>query len=90
MKLVMLGGRAEIPENRLAFLGQQRETAHLVLRPRSDVRGGDVSDVVHVEAQDRAHFGFREEIFDPLQALPPQPVKVDPLLPVDRHRSMRW
>ena len=59
MQLVMLGGRAEIPEDRLVVLRQQREAAVLVLRPGADVRGGDVAHVVHVEAEQRAHLGLR-------------------------------
>ena len=89
MQLVMLGGGTEIPQNRFAFLREQRETAHFVLRPRANVRGGDVAHIVHVEAENRAHLGFRKEILYSLQALRAQPVKIDSLLPIHRHRSMR-
>ena len=69
IELMVLGGRAEVPQNRLVILRQQREAADLVLRPGADVRRGDVAHVVHVEAQQRAHLGFREQRFDARQTL---------------------
>ena len=88
MQLVMLGGGAEIPQDGLGILREQREAAVLILRPGADVRGGDVAHVVHVEAEQRAHFGFGEQGFYALQALAAQPVEIDALLPVNRHRSV--
>jgi len=48
------GGRAEIPQMRLAVAGQHCETAHLVASPLADVRASHVADVVVVEHQQRA------------------------------------
>src|SRR3984885_10765410 len=82
--------RAEIPEDRLALLSQQRETAHLVLSPRTDVRRRDVAHVVHVEAKDRTYLGLGEEVLHALETLFAEPVKIDALLPVNRHPSKCW
>ena len=69
VELVMLGGGAEVPEDRLVVLRQQREAADLVLRPRADVRGRDVAHVVHVEAEHRAELRFGQQLLDARQAL---------------------
>src|SRR5258706_8422375 len=61
MQLMMLGGGAKVPQDRLVVLRKQREAAHLVLSPRADVRRREVSHIVHVEAKKRAHFGFRKQ-----------------------------
>ena len=63
---------------------EQREAGELVHRPRADVGGGDVADVRHVEAEQRSQLGLAPAA--PLmrvEPLAPQPVDVDPLLPVD-------
>ena len=86
--LVVPGGGAEVPEDRLVVLRQQREPADLVLRPGPDVRGGDVADVVHVEAEHGAHLRLGEQVLDPCEPLAPQPIEVDPALPVHRHRAV--
>jgi hypothetical protein len=52
------------------------------------VRGRDVADVRHVEAQQRSELGVRELLLDPREALLAQAVEADPLLPVDGHRSV--
>ena len=49
------------------------------------MRGGDVADVGHVEAQQRAHRGVGEQPADPREPLLAQPIEADPLLPVDSH-----
>jgi len=90
MQLVMLGGGAKIPQDRLALAREQREAAHLVLRPGTDVRGSDVTHVVHVKAQNRAHFRFGEKILHALQTFRAQPIEVNALFPINRHCSMRW
>jgi len=51
------------PKDRLIILRQQAKPADLVLRPGADMRRGDVPHVVHVEAQQRAHFGLRSNAF---------------------------
>ena len=80
---VVLGGRAEVPQVRLAAARQQRVAGHLVAGPLADVGARDVADVVEVEEQQRAEVRCRERAFGPLEAVRPQPVGVDPLLPVD-------
>ena len=66
MQLVMFGSRSEVPQNRLVILRKEGEAIRLVLRPGADVRRGQVADIVHVEAQQRAHFGLASE--DPWRA----------------------
>ena len=68
---------------------KKREAGQLVHRPRPDVGGCDVADVAHVEAEQRAHLGLLEQQRDPLQPLAPQPVEIDPLLPIDPHQPKR-
>ncbi len=51
---VVLGGRAEVPDVRIAAAGQERVAGHLVARPLADVGARDVADVVEVEEQDGA------------------------------------
>src|SRR5262245_33697209 len=85
---MVLGGRPEVPQDRLVALRQQREAADLVLRPRSDVRGRDVADVVHVEAEDGPHLRLGQQVLDPSQAFAAQPIEIDPALPVHRHRAV--
>ncbi len=88
IELMVPGGRAEVPQDRLVILRQQSEAADLVLRPGADVRGGDVAHVVHVEAQQCAHLRFRQQGFGACQALAAQAVHIDALLPIHRHGSV--
>ena len=60
VEAVVLGGRAEVPDVRLAAAGQQRVAGHLVARPLADVGAGDVADVVEVEEQQRAEVRRRQ------------------------------
>src|SRR5579863_9367139 len=88
VQLMMLGGGSEIPQDRFVILGQQREAVRFVLRPRADVRRRQIAHVVHVETKERAHRGFAEQIFCLLQTFAAQPVEVDSVLPIHRHRSV--
>ena len=88
VELVVASRRAEVPQDRLVILRQQRKAADLVLRPRADVRGRDVADVVHVEAQQRSELRLREQPLDAVEPLAPQPIEIDPLLPIHRHRAV--
>ena len=54
VQAMVLGGRAEVPDVRIAAAGQQRVAGHLVARPLADVGARDVADVVEVEQQDGA------------------------------------
>ena len=83
VELVMAGRRAEVPEDRLVVLRQQREAASLSMRPRADVRRRDVADVVHVEAEQRADLRLGEQALDAREPLRAQPLEVDALFPVD-------
>src|SRR5574341_1455579 len=51
------------------------------------MRGGDVTDVVHVEAKQRSQIGFLERAFHPGQPLLAQPLDVDALFPIDSHQA---
>src|SRR5258708_8017686 len=84
---MVTGGRSEVPEDRLGAPREQREAADLVLRPRADVRGGDVADVVHVEAEQRAHLRLFQQLFGACEALRAQALEIDALFPVHRHRA---
>ena len=68
---------------------EQAEPVELVGRPRADVGRGDVADVGHVEAQQRAHVGGVELGFDAGEAFLAQPVEAHALLPVHAHRAVR-
>ena len=83
--LVMAGGRAEVPEDRVALTGQEDVARVLVARPLSDVRARDVADVVGVEEQQRSEVRRQQGLLGLLQALGAQTREVDALLPVDRH-----
>ena len=61
INLVVPRRRAEVPENRLIILWQQREAREFVHRPGADMRGRDVADVVHVKAKQRAEFRLFEQ-----------------------------
>src|SRR5207244_6949931 len=79
---VVARSRAEVPHDRLVSLGKQAEADELVDRPRADVRGRDVADVVHVEAEQGAQLRALEARLDALEALGAQSLEVDALLPV--------
>src|ERR1051326_6360386 len=85
--LMMARSRAEVPEDRLVVLRQQRETHELVHRPSADVRGGNVADVVHVEAEERAHLGLFKRRFDAREALLAQALDIDALFPIHTHEA---
>src|SRR6267154_2806041 len=85
----MSRSRPEIPQDRLIILRQQRESANFVLGPGADVRGREIPHVVHVEAQQGSHFGVRQQRLCAGQPLAAQPVKIDALLPIDRHGPVR-
>ena len=89
VQLVVPGGRAEVPDDRLAAAGQQREPDQLVHRPGADVGGGHVADVGEVEGQQGTELGSIEVLSEALQPIGAEPVEVDPLLPVDCVRPVR-
>src|SRR5207237_3553681 len=69
VELMVTRGGAKVPHDRLVALRQQREPDQLVHRPRADVRGGDVADVRHVEAEQRAELRLLQRSFRPRQPL---------------------
>ena len=86
---VVLGRRPEVPDVRAAAARLERVTGHLVPRPLADVGAGHVADVVEVEQQHRAEVGGVEGGPGAAEAVRAEAVGVDPLLPVDGHRSRR-
>ena len=88
MQLMVLRRRSEVPQNRLVILRKQREAIRLVLRPGTDVGRGQVPDIVHVEAQERAHLGLLQKILGARQAFAAQAIEVNPIFPIHRHRSI--
>src|SRR6516225_947144 len=90
MQLMMFRRRSEVPEDRLVILRKQRESVRLVLRPRSDVRRREIAHIVHVEAEQSTHFRFCKQSLRASQSLAPQPVEIDPVFPIDCHRSVSW
>src|SRR3954467_15203779 len=84
----MAGGGPEVPHDGLVAPGQEAEAVELVLRPRPDVRRGDVADVRHVEAQQRAELRGLDLRLDAREALLAEAVEADALLPVHAHRSV--
>ena len=64
VELVVHGGRAEVPQDRIAVAGEQRPAAELVALPFADLGRGDVADVVDVEDQQRAELGFLQRLLD--------------------------
>ena len=88
VELVVARGRAEVPHDRQVAAREEREARELVARPLADGRGGDVADVVHVEAEERAQLRPGQRRRHPREPLGPQSVEVDPLFPVDAHRAV--
>ena len=88
VELVMPGGRAEVPHDRLVVLGQQTEPHVLVDRPHPDVGRGDVADVGHVEAKERTQLRLLEPGLRAIEAFAAEPTEVDPLLPVHTHHAV--
>ena len=85
VQLVVASGGAEVPEDGIGVAGEQDEARVLVTRPLADMRARDVADVVGIKEEEGAEVRLGQRLPDALEALPPQPRKVDPLLPVDRH-----
>ena len=81
--------RAEVPDDRLAAVGEQREAAELVALPLADLGAGDVADVVDVEQEQRAAFRVPQRLARPRQAVALQPAEIDPRLEIDPHPPRR-
>src|SRR6202521_822272 len=82
---VVQGGRAEVPDDRLLALGEEREARELVALPFADLGRGHVADVVDVEEQERAELGALQRLAragDPVAA---QAVEFDAALEVHAH-----
>ena len=84
-QLVVAGGRAEVPEHRLAAARQHGEPDQLVHGPGADVGGRHVADVGEVEGeQARRGRSAPASAVSRASRSRAQPVEVDALLPVDR------
>src|SRR5262249_61231614 len=79
---------AQVPNDRLRGARREAQADQLVEGPRSDVGRGQVTDVVHVEAEQRTEVGLGEELLRAREALAAEAVEVDALLPVDSHRAV--
>src|SRR5262249_45811203 len=79
---------AQVPNDRLRGARREAQADQLVEGPRSDVGRGQVTDVVHVEAEQRAEVGLGEELLRAREPLTAEAVEVDALLPVDSHRAV--
>src|SRR6202035_1626645 len=87
---MMAGRRTEVPKNGLVILRQQRESADFILRPTANVRGGQVTHVVHVKTQEGSHLGLREKSLSARKTFTAQSIEIDSLFPINRHRSVSW
>ena len=55
---VVLGSRAEVPDDGVAVARDEREANQLVHGPRADVGSGHVTDVAEVERKEGTEVGF--------------------------------
>ena len=67
VELVVLGRRAEVPEDRVVLTEEEREADVLVALPRPDRRARDVAQVVRVEQQERAEVRIGQRRLRPRQ-----------------------
>src|ERR1700722_9014369 len=86
---VMGGGRAEIPQMRLAVAAQHCEAAEFITRPLADCRRSNVADIVVVEAQQCAQRGIANRLAGAPQTIAVQAPKIDALFEVDIHDPVR-
>ena len=90
VELVVHGGRAEIPQDRIvAGARDQRPAAQLVALPLADLGRGAIADVVDVEHEQRAELGFLQRLLHAAKPVAMQPPVIDPLLEVDAHDAER-
>src|SRR5436190_8125552 len=73
----MPGGGAEVPNPRLTRTGKQRVTDQLVASPLADDGAGDISNVVLIEAQDRAQIRLRQGFARACEAITMQTTEID-------------
>jgi len=52
------------------------------------MRGGDVANIVHVKAEQRAQFRFFQQFLDAIEPLGAQPFKIDSFFPVYTHQAI--
>src|SRR5438046_4551029 len=83
MQPMMLRRRTEVPDVRIAVTGQQRVTRQLVTRPFADHRTRDVTNVVLIEAQQRAKPGMCKRGACARKSVIVKPPNVAPLLAVN-------
>jgi hypothetical protein len=66
--LVVPGRRAKVPHDGFVILRQEGEPHQLVQRPGANDGRRQVTDVIHIETQQRSQIRFPKELFDPVQA----------------------
>ena len=81
--------RPEIPQMWIVVAHQQRIAGDLVARPFADDRGGEIADVVVVEAQHRAEIGRGQRFLRAGQPVFMQPVEIDTLFKIDPRMPRR-
>ena len=89
VQAMMLGRGAKIPDVGIAVSGQQRVTRQLVARPITDDGAGDVSDVVLIEAEQRAQPRLSQRGAGSCQTIIVKAAEVDALLEVDLRVARR-
>jgi hypothetical protein len=88
VELVVSGGRAEVPDDRLPAARQHGEADQLVHRPGADVRGRHIPDVGEVECQQGSQIRTLQCGLEPGEPILSEATEVDPLLPVHRVRAV--
>lgn len=76
---------AEIPQIWLFIARQEAEAAHLVPLPFTDLRAGDVADIVHVKEEKRAQPGLLQRVFGARDTITAEAIMVDAALEIHRH-----
>jgi hypothetical protein len=89
IELVVDGGRTEVPKDRFLVAREQRPPAELVALPLADLRRGHVTDVVHVEDEQRTEVGFFQRLLDAAEPVTVQPAVIDAFFEVDSHGAER-
>jgi hypothetical protein len=71
IKAVVNRGRAEIPDYRLLAAGKKGEPTELIALPFADLCGGNVTDIVDIEEEQRAALGIFQRLSRPGQPIGP-------------------
>src|SRR5687767_7711411 len=85
----MPGSRTEIPYPGLAGSGEQTVPDQFVARPLANDRARDISDVVLIEAEDRAQVRFAQRVASAREAISVQALEVHAFFEIDLCRAGR-